>query len=147
MVTQAHERAFEGRWAPMLATALMLGLAAVIPPSAVAAQGSNPPIVQVICQVNGGVASTVRVTYPAAAVRNIHGFLPIGGGATVVFNPPATANQVYTFAVPAGRYKMRYTRFGAGQPVFFYNPVIVIPPFKVVGQICERSQAVGTPST
>ena len=78
----------------MLATAALLGLASAAPPAGVAAQPVNNPIVQVICQVNGGVARTVRVTYPATAVKNVHVFTPISGGANVVIYPPATANQV-----------------------------------------------------
>ena len=133
MVTQAHERAFEGRRAPMLATALMLGLAAVIPPSAVAAQGSNPPTVQVICQLTpgGGAAPIVRVTY-AAPVKNVHVFWPVGGGANVVHHPPATASKVYSLAVPAGSYALKYvtqTTYGGYPPFFYsYDPVIVIQP-------------------
>lgn len=133
------------------AAAILAGLVCAAPPSGVAAQNTNLPIVQVICQVNGGVARTVRVTYPAAAVKNVHVFTPVGGGANVVIHPPATANQVYSLAVPAGSYKMKYatqTTYGGYPPVMsFYNPVIVIPPFKVVGRMCERSQAVGSPSS
>ena len=94
MVSQTHDRAFGRRRAPMLATAALLGLASAAPPAGVAAQPVNNPIVQVICQVNGGVARTVRVTYPATAVKNVHVFTPISGGANVVIYPPATANQV-----------------------------------------------------
>ncbi len=146
MMTHKHKRAPGGRRAPVLAAAL-LGLASAAPPAGVAAQPANNPIVQVICQVNGGVARTVRVTYPATAVKNVHVFTPVSGGANVVFYPSATANQVYTLAVPAGSYKMTYQPVGGGITMSYYNPVIVIPPFKVVGRMCERSQAVGTPSS
>ncbi len=151
MVTRTHDRAFRERRIPMLAATALLGLASAAPPSGVAAQTSNLPIVQVICQVNGGVAQTVRVTYPAMAVKNVHVFAPVGGGSNIVLHPPATANQVYNLVVPAGRYRMKYatqTTFGGYPPALSaYNPVIVIPPFKIVGRMCERSQVVGTPSS
>jgi hypothetical protein len=127
--------------------AILVALAGAAPPSVGATQNSNNPIVQVICQVNGGVAQTVRVTYPAAAVKNVHVFTPVSGGANVVFQPPSMANQVYTLAVPAGSYKLMYQPVGGGITMFYYNPVIVIPPFKVVGRMCERRKAVGTPSS
>lgn len=147
MLPPTRVRPSSGRKGLTPAAAILVGLACAGPPSGVAAQGSNLPIVQVICQVNGGVARTVRVIYPAAAVKNVHVFTPLSGGANVVIYPPVTANQVYTLAVPAGSYKMMYQPLGGGITMFYYNPVIVIPPFKVVGRMCERSQAVGTPSS
>lgn len=147
----ATARVFTRRKGLASAAAILAGLAGAAPPSILAAQTSNAPIVQVICEVNGGVARTVRVTYPAMAVKNVHVFTPLSGGANVVIHPQATANQVYRLVVPAGRYKMKYatqTTYGGYPPVLNnYNPVIVIPPFKVVGRMCERSQAVGTPSS
>ena len=153
MATQAHtrERTISARRVLAPAAAILVGLASAAPPSGVAAQAANNPIVQVICVVNGGTAQTVRVTYPATAVKNLHVFTPISGGANVVIYPSGAANQVYSLVVPAGRYKMKYatqTSYGGYPPVLnAYNPVIVIPPFKIVGRICQRSQAVGTPSS
>ena len=115
------------------------------------AQASNLPIVQVICLVNGGTAQTVRVTYPVAAVKNLHVFYPVGGGSNVVIHPSGIARQVYSLVVPAGRYTLKYatqTSYGGYPPnLSSYHPVIVIPPFKVVGRMCERSQVVGSPSS
>jgi hypothetical protein len=148
MVTQTHDRALEGRRPPMLATAVLLGLAAVSLPSAVAAEGSNPPTVQVICQLTpgGGMARIVRVTYPVP-VKNVHVFWPVGGGANVVRLPPATAIKVYSLAVPAGSYSLKYVtqRTDGGYPPFFYSydPVIVVQP----STGCQGSKAVGTPSS
>lgn len=107
------------------------------------AQAQNAPLVQVICEVSGGVAKTVRVTYPATAVRNTHVFRPVGGGQNVVFTAPAAPNQVYSFAVPAGQYRLAYGDAGSlgNTPVLTHrNAVIVIPPFTVRGRICQRSQ-------
>lgn len=153
MATQIsdRDRTFRGRRFLAPAAAILVGLASAAPPSGVAAQASNNPIVQVICVVNGGTAQTVRVTYPAMAVKNLHVFTPISGGSNVVIYPSGAANQVYSLVVPAGSYKMKYatqTSYGGYPPgLNTYNPVIVIPPFKIVGRICERSQAVGTPSS
>ena len=148
MVTQTHDRAFRGRRAPMLAAALLLGLAAVIPTSDVAAQGSNPPTVQVICQVSGGVARTVRVTYPVP-VKNVHVLEPLSGGSNVVIHPAASL-KVYLLAVPAGSYRVRYApqlTSGGYPPMLSSGPVVVIPPFTVSAGRCQRSQAVGTASS
>lgn len=139
------------RWAlPGLAAAALL--APALSPSAAAAQTANPPTVQVICEVNGGTARTVRVTYPAAAVSNVHVFKPLSGGANVVIHPPAAASQVYSLAVPAGRYRLSYaTRMTSGgyPPMMHsYGPVIVIAPFMVRGQICKpTTQVLGGPSS
>ncbi len=126
------------RWAlPGLAAAALF--APVLSPSA-AAQTANQPTVQAICEVNGGTARTVRVTYPAAAVSNVHVFKPLSGGANVVIHPPAAASQVYSLVVPAGRYRLSYaTRMiSGGYPPMMqnYGPVIIIAPFKIVGQKC-----------
>ena len=150
MTTQmlAHAGVLTWRRVPMLATAALLGLASAAPPSVVAAQSSNPPTVQVICLLSpgGGVARIVRVTYPAP-VKNVHVFWPVGGGANVVHHPPAPANKVYSLAVPAGSYALKYVtqRTDGGYPPFFYSydPVIVIQP----STGCQRSKAVGTPSS
>ena len=149
MMTQipAHARIFTARRGLAPAAAILAGLACMAPPASVTAQPANNPIVQVICQVNGGVAKTVRVTYPATAVKNVHVFTPVSGGANVVFYPPSSANQVYTLAVPAGSYKLMYQPVGGGITMFYYSPVIVITPFKVVGRVCQRSEAVGSPSS
>ncbi|MCF8505714.1 MAG: hypothetical protein K9G59_12450 [Caulobacter sp.] len=149
MTTSSPSRARTSRRRGSLASVagVLVGLACAAPPAGVVAQPANNPIVQVICQVNGGVAKTVRVTYPATAVKNVHVFTPVSGGANVVFYAPSTANQVYTLAVPAGSYKLMYQPLGSGITMFYYNPVIVIPPFKVVGRMCQRRQAVGTPSS
>lgn len=132
------------------AAAILAGLVCAVPPAGVAAQASNSPIVQVICEVNGGVARTVRVTYPAMAVKNVHVFTPLSGGANVVIHPSGRT-QVYSLAVPAGSYSLKYAPqliSGGYSPVLnAYGPVIVIPRFKVVGRMCERSRAVGTPSS
>jgi hypothetical protein len=147
-VTQTGNRAFGGRRPPMVAAALLLGLAAVIPPSGVAAQGSHRPIVQVICQVSGGVAKTVRVIYPVP-VKNVHIFEPQSGGSNVVIHPAASI-QVYLLAVPAGSYRVKYApqlTSGGYPPLLSPGPVIVIPPFTVAEGRCQRSQAVGTPSS
>lgn len=148
---QTRDRvAWRRRSVPAVA-AILVGLASTAPPSVVAAQATNLPIVQVICLVNGGTAQTVRVTYPATAVKNVHVFTPVSGGTNVVIYPSTTAKQVYSLVVPAGRYNMKYatqTSYGGYPPVLSsYHPVIVIPPFKVVGQMCERSQVVGAPSS
>lgn len=131
--------------------AVLAALAPVVPPGGAVAQTSNAPIVQVICVVNGGAAQTVRITYPATAVKNLHLFKPVNGGTNIVLYPPATATQVYNLVVPAGRYKLSYATQAANgsYPMIFtnYGPVIDIPPFKVVGRICERSQVVGSPSS
>ena len=149
MAKQTHDQAVGERRAPILATAALLGLASAAQPSSAAAQ-SNYPIVQVICQVNGGVAQTVRVTYPATQTKNVHIFTPVGGGTDVVIYPPAIS-QVYSLVVPAGRYRMKFGAAsiwgGLGPVMTSYKSMIVIPPFKVVGQMCERSQSVGTPSS
>eukprot|EP01036_Dinobryon_divergens_P033050 gene33050-42760_t len=133
MVTQTDNRTSGGRRVPMLATAALLGLAVTAPPAGVAAQGSNPPTVQVICQLSlgGGAVPIVRVTY-AAPVKNVHVFWPVGGGANVVHHPPATASKVYSLAVPAGSYALKYVTqmtYGGYPPFFYsYDPVIVIQP-------------------
>jgi hypothetical protein len=153
MTTQisARDQTFRGRRVLAPVAAILVGLASAAPPSGVAAQASNNPILQVIYLVNGETAQTVRVTYPAMAVKNVHVFTPVGGGMNVIIHPPATANQVYSLVVPAGHYKMKYatqTTYGGYPPgLNNYNPVIVIPPFKVVGRMCESSQAAGTPSS
>lgn len=64
------------------------------------AQAQNAPQVQVICEVTGAVAQTVRVTYPTTAVRNTHVFRPVAGGPNVVFHAPATPTQVYSLGRP-----------------------------------------------
>jgi len=151
--TQAHSREWtiSARRILAPAAAILVGLATVAPPSGVAAQTSNLPIVQVICFVSGGTAQTVRVTYPTALVKNLHVFYPTAGGSTVVIYPSGPAKQVYSLVVPAGRYTMKYatqTSFGGYPPnLSSYHPVINIPPFKVVGRMCERSQVVGSPSS
>lgn len=153
MMTRTRDRTtFQGRRALMLAgSAIMAGLAPIVPPSGAVAQSSNNPTVQVICLVSGGAAQTVRVTYPASAVKNVHVFTPTGGGANVVVHPPATASQVYSLVVPAGSYTLRYaTQMATGgyPPIMTsYNQVIVIPPFTIVGRMCQRRQAVGSPSS
>lgn len=147
----AHRQAFRPGRTLALAGAILAGLAPVVPPSGAAAQASNLPIVQVICLVSGGTAQTVRVIYPATVVKNLHVFTPVSGGSNVVIYPSGPAKQVYSLVVPAGRYTMKYatqTSYGGYPPVLSsYHPVIVIPPFKVVGQMCERSQVVGAPSS
>lgn len=71
------------------------------------------------------------MTY-AAPVKNVHVFWPVGGGANVVHHPPATASKVYSLAVPAGSYALKYvtqTTYGGYPPFFYsYDPVIVIHP-------------------
>lgn len=118
--------------------AAVMGLAMAAPPGRVAAQPANLPTVNAICEVNGGVAQTVRVIYPAAAVRHVHVFKPLTGGPNVVIPAPTVANQVYSLVVPPGRYRMRYGT-GLSPQLSTYNPVIVVQPFRVVGRICERA--------
>lgn len=141
---------FARRGALMLTAAILGGLAYVVPPSQAVAQASNNPSAQVICEVNGATATTVRVVYPATPVRKDHIFTPTTGGAILVFYAPATATQVYNLAIPAGSYKMKHAVVphhpGPGA-VQTYGPAIVIPPFKVVGRMCERSQLIGKPSS
>lgn len=138
-----------GRLFLSLGVAVLFGLAPVTSSSIAAAQAQNNPIVQVICEVSGGTAKTVRITYPATAVRHTHIFKPLPAGQNIVFPAPAVANQVYSLPVPAGRYRMSYVPASTGGYVAptNYPPVIVIAPFKVVGRICERSQSVGTPAS
>lgn len=149
--SQVRIRATGGRRAPALAAAVLVGLLSAAPPSGVAAQAANNPTVQIICEAGGGPARTVRVIYPTAAVKNVHVFTPLSGGANVVIYPPATANQVYQLAVPAGSYKMKYaTQMSTGgypPSLTTYGPVIVIPPFRVERGICQRSQRAGSPSS
>lgn len=145
----AHARIFMGRRGLAPAAAILAGLACAAPPAGVAAQPANNPIVQVICQVRGRVAQTVRVTYPAMAVKNVHVFEPLSGGSNVVIHPAASI-KVYVLAVPAGSYRMKYASqltSGGYPPALSSGPVIVIPPFKVAEGRCQRSQAVGTPSS
>lgn len=133
-----------------LGVAALFGLAPVASSSMATAQAQNNPIVQVICEVDGGTAKTVRITYPTTAVRNTHIFKPLPGGQNIVFPAPAVANQVYRLPLPAGRYRLSYVHpnpFGGYVSPANYPPVIVIAPFKVVGRICERSQSVGTPAS
>jgi len=125
-----------------LTLAMIAGLALGTPSSPAVAQGGNLPAVTTICVVNGGLAQTVRVIYPAAPVRHVHVFKPLAGGPNVVIPAPATPNQVYSLVVPAGRYRMMYGT-GLSPQLNSYNPVIVIQPFRVVGRICERAVRAG----
>lgn len=130
------------------AAALLAGLACAAPPATVVAQSSNNPMVQVICQVSGGVAKTVRVTYPVP-VKNVHVFEPLSGGSNMVIHPAASL-KVYLLAVPAGSYRVKYASqltSGGYPPLLSSGPVIVIPPFTVAAGRCQRSQAVGAPSS
>ena len=153
MVThvQIRDRAYSGRRGAALTAALLVGLASAAPPSGAAAQSGNNPIVQAICLVSGGTARTVRVTYPSVAVKNVHVFTPLAGGPNVVIYPPSTGIQVYQLAVPAGSYKLKYaTQMSTGgypPNLTYYGPTIHIPPFKVEGGMCQRSQRVGSPSS
>lgn len=127
---------------PGAAISLVCALA-LTPSSALGAQGQNAPLVQVVCEVSGGFARTVRLTYPTAAVRNTHVFRPVPGGPNVVFQAPASANQVYSLAVPAGRYRLSYGDVGplGNTPVLTQrNAVIDIAPFTVRGRLCERAR-------
>lgn len=120
---------------------------AMAPPGALQAQGQNAPRVQVICEVSGGVARTVRVTYPNTAVRNTHVFMPVAGGPNIIFNFSQRPERVFSFAVPAGQYRLAYSPAGPGggnSPMLIYhNGVLVIAPFTVRGGICQRSQTPG----
>lgn len=140
-----------GRLGPTLQMALGLGLSAAVIlggssllPAMSAAADTNPiPTVSVICEVSGNTANTVQVLY-ATPVRYFHVFQPLGGGNPVVLQAPATATQIYKLAVPAGSYHMSYgTGFSATLKP--WPPVIAIKPFKVVGRMCERPRAVGSP--
>lgn len=146
---QGAESARRKRWGPGAWCAALATIGAAAPLSGATAQASNAPSVQVICQVVGGSARTVRVTYPSTAVKNIHVFFPVAGGANVVIHPTGAASQVYTLAVPAGSYRLRYaTQMASGgypPSLSTYGPVIVIPPFTVARGVCQRSQAVGSP--
>jgi hypothetical protein len=108
-------------------------------------QSQGFPTVQPICQPTGSQVMTVRILYTAGAVKHVHVFTPIGGGANRVFIAPALPTQIYTLAVPAGSWKMMY---GTGGIVMsHYNPVIVVPPYKVTGRFCERTATKGGPAS
>ena len=124
-----------------MAALTLTAILSIAPTPAARAQTQNAPLVQVICEVSGGVAKTVRVTYPTTAVRNTHVFRPVGGTQNVVFTAPPAPNQVYSLAVPAGQYRLAYGDAGplGNTPVLTNrNAIIVIPPFTVRGRICER---------
>lgn len=147
---KSYGEAFAKRGALRLAAAVFGGLACASSSSLAVAQVANNPSVQVICEVNGATARTVRVVYPSAPVRKDHVFTPTTGGAPLVIHAPASATQVYNLVVPAGSYKMKHAVVphhpGPGA-VLTYGPVIVVPPFKIVGRMCERSQVIGKPSS
>ena len=150
MMTPALTRDRTRRGRPGLApvAAILAGLASAVTPAGVGAQPANNPIVQVICQVSGGVAKTVRVTYPVP-VKNVHVLEPLSGGSNVVIHPVASL-KVYLLAVPAGSYQLKYApqlTSGGYPPMLSSGPVIVIPPFTVAAGRCQRSQATGTPSS
>ncbi len=151
MHMQIGGRAIAKCWTRRLTATALVGFALAAPPLEAAAQSPPTPSVQVICEVSGPTATTVRVIYPAGPVSRVHGFYPLSSGPPLFFHPPATATQVYSFAVPAGSYKMRHAvppSLGGVPPYLLpYNPLIVIPPFKVVGRMCERSQVIGRPSS
>ena len=130
-----------GRIMTLAAVVVGLGPAAVA--SSPITQGGNSPIVQMICQVGGGATKTVRITYPVSPVIHDHVFKPVAGGPDLVFQELTTQSQVYTLAVPAGRYRLHYGHWAA--PKTLYNPVVVVQPFTVRGRICERGQQLGGP--
>lgn len=124
-----------------LSAALIAGASALLlAPKALADTGPNPSV-SVICEVSGGAANTVQVLY-STPVRYVHVFQPLSGGNPVVFQAPATANQIYKLAVPAGSYHMSYGT-GLSPMLKPWQPVIAIKPFKVVGRMCERPKVVG----